>query len=51
MYEEKLEMEGDVTRDSVLALILEKDNIETEISQIKSVLDSVSVLMLQMLSI
>jgi hypothetical protein len=35
-------MEGNVTRDSVLALILEKEKIETEISQMKSVLDSVS---------
>jgi hypothetical protein len=35
-------MEGNVTRDSVLALILEKEKIEAEISQLKSVLDSVS---------
>jgi hypothetical protein len=35
-------MERNVTRDSVLALILEKENIEAEISQMKSVLDGVS---------
>jgi len=35
-------MESNVTRDSVLALILEKEKIETEINQMKSVLDSVS---------
>jgi hypothetical protein len=35
-------MESNVTRDSVLALILEKEKIETEISQMKSVLDGVS---------
>jgi hypothetical protein len=35
-------MESGVTRDSVLALILEKEKIEAEISQMKSVLDSVS---------
>jgi hypothetical protein len=46
MDEEKLEMADNVTRDSVLTMILEKEKIETEISQIKSVLDSVSVLMI-----
>jgi hypothetical protein len=35
-------MERNVTRDSVLALIQEKEKIEAEISQMKSVLDSVS---------
>jgi hypothetical protein len=35
-------MERNVTRDSVLALILEKEKIEAEINQIKSVLDVVS---------
>lgn len=42
MYFGKLEMEGNVTRDSVLALIQEKEKIEAEISQMKSVLDGVS---------
>jgi hypothetical protein len=46
MAEETLEMGENVTRDSVLALISEKEKIEGEISQIKSVLDSVSVLMI-----
>jgi hypothetical protein len=46
MDEEMLEMEENVTRDSVLALVFEKEKIESEISQIKSVLDSVSVLMI-----
>jgi len=35
-------MERNVTRDSVLALMQEKEKIETEISQMKSVLDGVS---------
>lgn len=35
-------MERNVTRDSVLALILEKEKIEAEITQMKGVLDSVS---------
>jgi hypothetical protein len=35
-------MEGNVTRDSVLALIQEKEKVEAEISQMKSVLDGVS---------
>jgi chaperonin cofactor prefoldin len=35
-------MESNVTRDSVLALILEKEKIETEINEMKSVLDGVS---------
>jgi hypothetical protein len=43
-------MEGNVTRDSILALILEKEKIEKEISQMKSMLDSVSVLMKQVLN-
>jgi hypothetical protein len=38
-------MEENVTRDSILALMLEKEKIEKEISQMKSVLDSVSILM------
>lgn len=46
MDEEKLEMRENVTRDSVLALVLQKEKIESEISQIKSVLDSVSVVMI-----
>lgn len=46
-----LEMGENITRDSVLALVLEKEKIESEISQIKSVLDSVSVLMIQMLCV
>jgi hypothetical protein len=36
-------METNVTRDSVLALIQEKEKIENEISQMKSVLDRVSI--------
>jgi hypothetical protein len=40
-------MDTNVTRDSVLALIMEKEKIESEINQMKSVLDSVSVLLLQ----
>jgi hypothetical protein len=43
IYLEKLEMERPVTRESVLALILEKEKIEAEMSQLKSVLDRVSV--------
>jgi hypothetical protein len=35
-------MESNATRDSVLALILEKEKIEAEISQMKFVLDGVS---------
>lgn len=49
MDKETLEMGENVTRDSVLALMFEKEKIESEISQIKSVLDSVSVLMIEML--
>jgi hypothetical protein len=36
-------METNVTRDSVLALIQEKEKIENEISQMNSVLDRVSI--------
>jgi hypothetical protein len=36
-------METNVMRDSVLALIQEKEKIENEISQMKSVLDRVSI--------
>jgi hypothetical protein len=35
-------MERNITRDSVLALIQEKEKIEAEISHLKSVLDGVS---------
>jgi len=35
-------MERNVTRDSVIALILEKEKIEAEINQMKTVLDGVS---------
>jgi hypothetical protein len=42
IYLEKVEMERNVTRESVLALILEKEKIEAEINQMKSVLDGVS---------
>jgi hypothetical protein len=35
-------MERNVTRDTVLALIQEKEKIEAEITEMKSVLDSVS---------
>jgi hypothetical protein len=41
-YVGQLEMEGNVTRDGVLALILEKEKIEAEINDMKSVLDGVS---------
>jgi hypothetical protein len=42
VYIRQVEMERNVTRDSVLALILEKEKIEAEISHLKSVLDGVS---------
>ena len=35
-------MERNVTRESVLALLLEKEKIEAEINQMKAVLDGVS---------
>jgi hypothetical protein len=36
-------METNITRNSVLALMQEKEKIENEISQMKSMLDSVSI--------
>jgi chaperonin cofactor prefoldin len=42
VYIGQLVMERNVTRDSVLALILEKEKIEAEINHMKSVLDGVS---------
>jgi hypothetical protein len=37
-------METNITRNSVLALMQEKEKIENEISQMKSVLESVSII-------
>jgi hypothetical protein len=42
VYIGQVEMERNVTRDSVLALMLEKEKIEAEINHLKSVLDGVS---------
>ena len=42
-------MESSITRDGILALIEEKEKLESEINQMKSILDSVSNYIIQKL--